>query len=119
MSKYSTRQAAKKLGIGMTTLSHYIEVMKVPAPKPTIIGRYEVRAWSESDIEKVREIKLRSRPSPDPGRRRCHPPRFALVGYRDSFENSRIVMEQKRFEMKEIRLKACVTSLYTIADVLK
>ncbi len=56
MSKYSTRQAAKKLGIGITTLKHYIELKKVPAPKPTIIGQKEVRAWSEADIEKVREL---------------------------------------------------------------
>lgn len=40
----------------MTTLGHYIEVGKVPAPKPTLIGRYEVRAWSEEEIERVRAL---------------------------------------------------------------
>ena len=56
MSRFSTRQAAKKLGIGMTTLSQYIAAKKVPAPEATIIGRYEVRAWSEEDIERVRAL---------------------------------------------------------------
>jgi len=56
MPKLSTRQAAKKLGVGMTTLTRYIAGQKVPAPKPTLIGRYEVRAWTESDIERVRKL---------------------------------------------------------------
>jgi len=56
MSKYSTRQAAQKLGIGMTTLTRYINDGKIPAPEATVIGRYEVRAWTEEDIERVREI---------------------------------------------------------------
>ena len=54
MPKYSTRQAAQKLGIGMTSLSRYIADGKIPAPEATIIGRYEVRAWSEEEIERVR-----------------------------------------------------------------
>jgi excisionase family DNA binding protein len=56
MVKYSTRQAAKKLGIGMTTLTRYIADGKIPAPEATIIGRYEVRAWSDEDIEQVRAL---------------------------------------------------------------
>jgi excisionase family DNA binding protein len=56
MTKFSTRQAAQKLGIGMTTLTRYIEDGKIPAPEATIIGRYEIRAWSEEDIERVRAL---------------------------------------------------------------
>jgi len=56
MQNFSTRQAAKKLGISMASLSRYVAAGKVPAPKPTVIGRYEVRAWTEEDIERVREI---------------------------------------------------------------
>ena len=56
MAHFSTRQAAQKLGIGMTTLTRYIAEKKVSAPKPTVIGRYEVRAWTEEDIERVRAI---------------------------------------------------------------
>jgi predicted site-specific integrase-resolvase len=56
MSKYSTRQAAQKLGISMTSLTRYIADGKLPAPKATLIGRYEVRAWSDEDIERVRAL---------------------------------------------------------------
>jgi predicted site-specific integrase-resolvase len=56
MSKFSTRQAAQILGISMTSLTRYIADGKVPAPQATIIGRYEVRAWSEEDIERVRAL---------------------------------------------------------------
>jgi len=56
MQNFSTRQAAKKLGISMASLSRYVAAGKVPAPKPTVIGRCEVRAWTEEDIERVRAL---------------------------------------------------------------
>ena len=56
MVYFTTQQAAKKLGIGLSTLIRYIVEKNVPAPKSTKIGRREVRAWTEEDIEKVREI---------------------------------------------------------------
>jgi predicted DNA-binding transcriptional regulator AlpA len=56
MQNFSTRQAAKKLGISMASLSRYVADGKVPAPNPVVIGRYEVRAWTEADIERVRVI---------------------------------------------------------------
>jgi predicted DNA-binding transcriptional regulator AlpA len=56
MDSYSTRQAAKKLGLPSTTLAQYIAAKKVPAPKPIRIGGVLVRAWSEKDIERVRAI---------------------------------------------------------------
>jgi predicted DNA-binding transcriptional regulator AlpA len=56
MQSFSTRQAAKKLGISMASLSRYVADGKVPAPNAVVIGRYEVRAWTEADIERVRAI---------------------------------------------------------------
>jgi predicted DNA-binding transcriptional regulator AlpA len=56
MSNYSTNQAAKKLGIAVTSLDRYIATKKVPAPNPTKIGRWNVRAWTEEDIERVRVL---------------------------------------------------------------
>lgn len=56
MAPYSTREAAKKLGLPSATLARYVATNKVPAPKPIRIGNAEVRAWSEQDIERVREI---------------------------------------------------------------
>ena len=56
MVYFTTQQAAKKLGIGLSTLIRYIVEKNVPAPKSTKIGKRAVRAWTEGDIEKVREI---------------------------------------------------------------
>ena len=56
MIRYSTRQAAKKLGIAVSTLSRYISEGKVPAPRIVTIGDLQVHSWTERDIERVREI---------------------------------------------------------------
>jgi len=56
MLYFTTQQAAKKLGIGLSTLIRYVVDKKVPAPEATKIGKREVRAWTEDDIQRVREI---------------------------------------------------------------
>lgn len=56
MLTFSTRQAAKKLGLDATTLSRYIAAKKVPAPKTVQLGGIRVHAWSERDIERVRRL---------------------------------------------------------------
>jgi predicted DNA-binding transcriptional regulator AlpA len=52
----STRQAAKKLGLGFKTLSHYIEQGKVPAPTILKVGTATLHAWTDEEIEYVRKI---------------------------------------------------------------
>jgi predicted site-specific integrase-resolvase len=56
MKTFSTRQAAEKLGIGIATLTRYIQAGRVPAPKITNIGKLRVRMWSKNDIERVRKL---------------------------------------------------------------
>jgi predicted DNA-binding transcriptional regulator AlpA len=56
MKIFSTREAAKKLGITAATLSKYIAVEKVPAPKTVHLGVTRVHAWTEGEIEKVRKL---------------------------------------------------------------
>jgi hypothetical protein len=56
MNAYSTRQAAKKLGISFTSLNRYIAENSVPAPPIQVVGVSRVREWTEDDIERVREI---------------------------------------------------------------
>jgi len=56
MSKLSTHQVAKKLGIGSATLNRYVLAGKVPAPEETMSGGYRMRLWSESDIERLKEV---------------------------------------------------------------
>ena len=80
MALYSTRQAAKKLGIGVSTLSQYISRKKIPAPTTVKIGDLEVHSWTDEDIEHVRKLlpkiangrkirysKLRNNQEPQPG----------------------------------------------------
>jgi len=53
---FSTRQVAKKLGLGIATLTRYIMAKKVPAPKTTKVGDLRMRIWNEKDIERVRKL---------------------------------------------------------------
>ena len=55
MTKLSTDQVARKLGIDPGTLSRYIKAGKVSAPPPTMAGGMRMRLWSESDIERLKE----------------------------------------------------------------
>jgi hypothetical protein len=58
MERYSTNQAAKKLGIHTDTLAHYVAVGKVPPPEVIIVGKGKrvVHAWTEAEIEHVRQL---------------------------------------------------------------
>ena len=56
MPTFSTRHAAKKLGIDVATLSRYIKARKVPVPKIVEIGGLRVHSWTEADIARVRAI---------------------------------------------------------------
>jgi len=56
MKVYSTRQAAKKLGLSFTSMNRYIAGKKIPVPRMQVVGASRVRAWTEADIEKVRKI---------------------------------------------------------------
>lgn len=79
MPRLSTHQVAKKLGIGSATLNRYVLAGKVPAPEETMSGGYRMRLWSESDIERLKEVlpkiangrktryqKLREKKTPQP-----------------------------------------------------
>ena len=56
MSTFSTREAAKQLGVDATTLSRYIAAKKVPAPKVVQTGGITVHLWTARDIERVRKL---------------------------------------------------------------
>jgi hypothetical protein len=56
MATYSTREAAKQLGIHFITLHRYILDKKVPAPKVQVAGGVKFRVWSKSDIDRARKI---------------------------------------------------------------
>jgi DNA-binding transcriptional MerR regulator len=56
MKVFSTRAAAKKLGIPPPTLATYIRVGKIPKPQSFTSGDTAVHVWSEEDIERVRKL---------------------------------------------------------------
>ncbi|HVG92010.1 MAG TPA: MerR family transcriptional regulator [Alphaproteobacteria bacterium] len=56
MKTYSSRQAARKLGLPYTTLSHYMTVGKIPAPKSITTGDITVYLWTETDIAEARKL---------------------------------------------------------------
>jgi predicted DNA-binding transcriptional regulator AlpA len=58
----STNEAAKKLGLAASTLSRYIILGKIPAPKIVKAGLSTVHAWTEEEVDNVRKLlpKLRN-----------------------------------------------------------
>ncbi len=56
METFSTRQAAKMLGIGSSTLARYIAAGKVLAPKAVQIGGMTAHLWTSREIERVRKL---------------------------------------------------------------
>jgi len=56
MQKFSTREAAEKLGLSPIALSRYIALRKVPAPEMVKTGRMTLHLWTEQDIERVRRL---------------------------------------------------------------
>jgi predicted DNA-binding transcriptional regulator AlpA len=81
MQTYSTREAAKKLGITGVALGRYIKAGKVTLPAHTVkAGGRNIQLWTEAEIEHVRKLlpkiangrktrysKLREKQKPQPG----------------------------------------------------
>jgi len=81
MKQYSTREAARKLGLHLITIQKYIAAGKIPVPPLSMsVGGGKVRVWDDQDIEKVKEAlpkiangrktrysKLREKQKPQPG----------------------------------------------------
>jgi len=56
MKIVSTSQAAKRFGVHLDTLAHYIAVGKLPAPPILEVGRRTIHAWTEEEIENARKL---------------------------------------------------------------
>jgi len=52
----TTRQAAKKLGLDVSTLSRYISLGKITAPATLEVGALKVHAWTEEEIDRARAL---------------------------------------------------------------
>jgi len=60
--KYTTREAAKKLGRTILTIQRHIAAGTIDAPKLVEVGTVKVRLWSERDIEKARKVLAGTKP---------------------------------------------------------
>jgi predicted DNA-binding transcriptional regulator AlpA len=56
MPSYSTREAARKLGLQGATLARYIASGKLPSPEVVITGKTTTHRWTDADIENVRQL---------------------------------------------------------------
>ena len=55
MKTYSSREAARLLGISLMTLQRHIAAGKLSAPPIQHVGGTRFRAWSQRDVERVRK----------------------------------------------------------------
>ena len=56
MQKFSSAEAAKRLGLSPSGLSKHLRLGKIPAPEAVKTGAFVVHAWSEADIERARKL---------------------------------------------------------------
>jgi predicted DNA-binding transcriptional regulator AlpA len=56
MKTFSTREAAKKLGLHPTTLADHIASGKLPSPTVLKVGTASLHAWTEQEIENARKL---------------------------------------------------------------
>jgi predicted DNA-binding transcriptional regulator AlpA len=56
MVQYSSRQAAQKLGLPVSTLATYMSAGKIPVPKSVTTGGITVYLWTDEDIDHVRQL---------------------------------------------------------------
>jgi predicted site-specific integrase-resolvase len=56
MKQYSTREAAKKLGLSLLSIQRYIAAGKILVPPVLNVGGGKLRIWTDQDIEHVRQL---------------------------------------------------------------
>jgi hypothetical protein len=64
--RFSTREAAKKLGRTLVTLQRHIAAGTIKPPPVVEVGTVRVRLWTDRDIEKARKVLA----SVTPGRKK-------------------------------------------------
>jgi hypothetical protein len=56
MLRFSSAEAAKKLGLSPSGLSKHLRLGKLPAPEAVKTGAFVVHSWTEADIERARKL---------------------------------------------------------------
>ena len=57
MTKYSTMQVARLVGIGRITLLRWLKLKPDLEPDRIRIGEIDARIWTDRDVERVRKYK--------------------------------------------------------------
>ena len=57
MAKLSTKEVARKAGIGRATLERWLSNGELQGPKTIRFGKSEFRDWTDRDVERVRRFK--------------------------------------------------------------
>ena len=60
MKYFSTKEVAKKVGIGRGTLERWLSSDKLRAPRAAQVGQGRFRQWTDADVERVRKYKQRN-----------------------------------------------------------
>jgi hypothetical protein len=55
---YTTRQVAKKIGVGYQTILRWLYAQELAEPERLVIGGATVRLWTEADVLKARKYKV-------------------------------------------------------------
>jgi excisionase family DNA binding protein len=55
MKRYTTNEAATKLGVHRVTLQRWIANGKITAPEVQEVGVLKFRLWTATDVERVRK----------------------------------------------------------------
>jgi predicted site-specific integrase-resolvase len=67
---FSTREAAKKLGVNLVTLQRHIAAQTIRVPPLQRVGGVKVRLWSHRDIENARTILADIKPGRKPKKKK-------------------------------------------------
>jgi excisionase family DNA binding protein len=59
MTRYSTVQVAKMLGIHQPSLQRLIRGKRIPFPPLERVGRLKIRLWTKADVERARKAMKR------------------------------------------------------------
>ena len=72
--KYSTPQAAKRIGVTDITLYHWIKAGKIrPSEEIPFLGKGDKRhiwLWTDEDIAEARKLKAENKPGPKPKKKK-------------------------------------------------
>jgi excisionase family DNA binding protein len=57
MTKLSTHEVARKVGISRATLERWLSNSGLRGPKTVRFGKSEFRDWTDRDVERIRKYK--------------------------------------------------------------